>query len=138
MTVTKLEWTGNDLYRDEVRFKNENPTLLRRGTHARAPPFLALQALPIDPEGRVRVLLFVRPLQPIAAEEVVVVDTLHHMMLPFLLFEPMHQQVFNTRRAAEHRRRTIELEQQVRVPALPHPTPCLQRLTCVADLGTHT
>ena len=74
----------------------------------------AEQAIPLDEDGLVRVLLFVRPMQPLAAEADVVVDTVHHMMQPLAVFEPIHQQVFNTRRAVQHRRRVQELEHTVR------------------------
>ena len=88
MATTKLEWTGSDLYRDE--------------------------AVSLDDNDRVRVIMFLRPLQPLAAEETVVVDALHHLMEPIAIFEPLHHQVFNPRRATEHRRTTLELEYQVR------------------------
>ena len=65
-----------------------------------------------------RVLLFVRPMQPLAAEVEVAVDTVHHMMQPLAIFEPIHQQVFNTRRAVQHRRRVDELERKVRADGL--------------------
>jgi len=66
----------------------------------------------------VRVLLFVRPMQPLAAEVEVTVDTVHHIMQPLAIFEPIYQQVFNTRRAVQHRRRVDELERKVRADGL--------------------
>jgi hypothetical protein len=86
----------------------------------------------LDAGGRVRVLLFVRPTQPLAAEAPVVVDTLHHMMLTFTVFEPLHQHAFHTRRAAEYRRRVADLEAQARHLQLAHTehTPTLRPPAC--------
>ena len=87
--------------------------------------------MPLDEEGLVRVLLFVRPMQPLAAEVEVTVDTVHHIMQPLAIFEPIHQQVFNTRRAVQHRRRVDELERKVRADGLSPAWMCIS-LTMVS------